>query len=84
MPQRIKKMFATITKSDKNGPVFRFFMDLGDAGIIYNTFMHFSFSIINLSARQKILYSWITIALGTISCINPSKQLLPIGFFEQG
>ena len=31
MPQRIKKMFATITKSDKNGPVFRFFMDLGDA-----------------------------------------------------
>lgn len=24
-------MFATITKSERNGPVFRFFMDLGDA-----------------------------------------------------
>ncbi|KAK9292065.1 hypothetical protein L1049_020019 [Liquidambar formosana] len=30
-PDWIKKMFAPITKSDKNGPVFRFFMDLGDA-----------------------------------------------------
>lgn len=26
-------MFATITKSERNGPVFRFFMDLGDAGM---------------------------------------------------
>ncbi|KAL4363159.1 hypothetical protein GQ457_04G013290 [Hibiscus cannabinus] len=30
-PQWLKKMFASITKSERNGPVFRFFMDLGDA-----------------------------------------------------
>ncbi|KAJ4951884.1 hypothetical protein NE237_028716 [Protea cynaroides] len=30
-PEWIKKMFATITKNEKDGPVFRFFMDLGDA-----------------------------------------------------
>ncbi|KAK9147388.1 hypothetical protein Scep_006145 [Stephania cephalantha] len=30
-PEWMKKMFAAVTKSDKNGPVFRFFMDLGDA-----------------------------------------------------
>ncbi|XP_059454889.1 uncharacterized protein LOC132185081 [Corylus avellana] len=30
-PDWLKKMFATITKSERNGPVFRFFMDLGDA-----------------------------------------------------
>lgn len=30
-PQWLKKIFATITKSERNGPVFRFFMDLGDA-----------------------------------------------------
>lgn len=30
-PDWIKKMFANFTKSEKNGPVFRFFMDLGDA-----------------------------------------------------
>ncbi|KAM7273915.1 hypothetical protein ACFE04_028579 [Oxalis oulophora] len=31
-PEWLKKMFASITKSKKNnGPVFRFFMDLGDA-----------------------------------------------------
>ncbi|KAK0595636.1 hypothetical protein LWI29_008547 [Acer saccharum] len=30
-PKWLKKMFATITKSERNGPVFRFFMDLGDA-----------------------------------------------------
>ncbi|KAK2653998.1 hypothetical protein Ddye_013854 [Dipteronia dyeriana] len=30
-PEWLKKMFATITKSERNGPVFRFFMDLGDA-----------------------------------------------------
>ncbi|VVB17780.1 unnamed protein product [Arabis nemorensis] len=30
-PQWLKKMFSTITKSERNGPVFRFFMDLGDA-----------------------------------------------------
>ncbi|XP_057952230.1 uncharacterized protein LOC131146579 [Malania oleifera] len=30
-PDWMKKMFATITKSERNGPVFRFFMDLGDA-----------------------------------------------------
>ncbi|GAA0159690.1 hypothetical protein LIER_16408 [Lithospermum erythrorhizon] len=30
-PEWLKKMFAAITKSERNGPVFRFFMDLGDA-----------------------------------------------------
>lgn len=30
-PEWIKKKFATITNSERNGPVFRFFMDLGDA-----------------------------------------------------
>ncbi|CAA7035034.1 unnamed protein product [Microthlaspi erraticum] len=31
-PEWLKKMFSTITKkSERNGPVFRFFMDLGDA-----------------------------------------------------
>lgn len=30
-PQWIKKLFATINKSERNGPMFRFFMDLGDA-----------------------------------------------------
>lgn len=30
-PEWLKKMFATITKSERNGPVFRFFIDLGDA-----------------------------------------------------
>ncbi|XP_031269581.1 uncharacterized protein LOC116128051 [Pistacia vera] len=30
-PEWLKKMFATITKSERKGPVFRFFMDLGDA-----------------------------------------------------
>ncbi|TKY45275.1 Tic22 protein [Spatholobus suberectus] len=30
-PEWLKKIFATITKSERNGPVFRFFIDLGDA-----------------------------------------------------
>ncbi|WJX71328.1 hypothetical protein P8452_55332 [Trifolium repens] len=30
-PEWLKKMFAAITKSERNGPVFRFFIDLGDA-----------------------------------------------------
>ncbi|KAK4279289.1 hypothetical protein QN277_011089 [Acacia crassicarpa] len=30
-PEWLKKMFATIVKSERNGPVFRFFIDLGDA-----------------------------------------------------
>ncbi|KAJ3694578.1 hypothetical protein LUZ60_010058 [Juncus effusus] len=30
-PEWLKKMLATVTKSDTNGPVFRFFMDLTDA-----------------------------------------------------
>ncbi|XP_042481732.1 uncharacterized protein LOC122062132 isoform X2 [Macadamia integrifolia] len=30
-PQWIKNMFAMVTKNEKDGPVFRFFMDLGDA-----------------------------------------------------
>nr|GMC64810.1 Tic22-like family protein isoform 2 [Ipomoea batatas] len=30
-PEWLKKTFAAVTKSEKNGPVFRFFMDLGDA-----------------------------------------------------
>ncbi|XP_047322509.1 uncharacterized protein LOC124926347 isoform X2 [Impatiens glandulifera] len=30
-PEWLKKMFATVTKSERKGPVFRFFMDLGDA-----------------------------------------------------
>ncbi|KAL1552831.1 hypothetical protein AAHA92_13582 [Salvia divinorum] len=30
-PEWLKKMFAAVTKSERNGPVFRFFMDLGDA-----------------------------------------------------
>lgn len=32
-PEWLKKMFAAVTKSERNGPVFRFFMDLGDAGM---------------------------------------------------
>lgn len=30
-PEWLKKMFSTITKSERNGPIFRFFTDLGDA-----------------------------------------------------
>ncbi|XWS48488.1 hypothetical protein CRYUN_Cryun13aG0081700 [Craigia yunnanensis] len=30
-PEWLKKIFANITKSERNGPAFRFFMDLGDA-----------------------------------------------------
>ncbi|KAK3008266.1 hypothetical protein RJ639_014952, partial [Escallonia herrerae] len=30
-PEWLKNMFAAVTKSERNGPVFRFFMDLGDA-----------------------------------------------------
>ncbi|PIN16279.1 hypothetical protein CDL12_11065 [Handroanthus impetiginosus] len=30
-PEWLKKMFAAVTRSERNGPVFRFFMDLGDA-----------------------------------------------------
>ncbi|KAF2312260.1 hypothetical protein GH714_028826 [Hevea brasiliensis] len=30
-PEWLKKIFATATKSERNGPVFRFFVDLGDA-----------------------------------------------------
>ncbi|XP_010279055.1 PREDICTED: uncharacterized protein LOC104613059 isoform X2 [Nelumbo nucifera] len=30
-PEWMKKIFAMFTKSGKNGPVFRFFLDLGDA-----------------------------------------------------
>ncbi|CAI9092314.1 OLC1v1027514C2 [Oldenlandia corymbosa var. corymbosa] len=30
-PEWLKKMFAAVSKSERNGPVFRFFMDLGDA-----------------------------------------------------
>lgn len=33
-PEWLKKIFATVTKSERNGPVFRFFMDLGDAGMV--------------------------------------------------
>ncbi|XVE58456.1 hypothetical protein DITRI_Ditri04bG0170900 [Diplodiscus trichospermus] len=31
IPKWLKNIFANITKSERNGPVFRFFMDLGDA-----------------------------------------------------
>ncbi|KAK6155639.1 hypothetical protein DH2020_009887 [Rehmannia glutinosa] len=30
-PEWLKKAFAAVTKSERSGPVFRFFMDLGDA-----------------------------------------------------
>ncbi|GER51049.1 Tic22-like family protein isoform 1 [Striga asiatica] len=30
-PEWLKKIFSAVTKSERNGPVFRFFMDLGDA-----------------------------------------------------
>ncbi|OIW08064.1 hypothetical protein TanjilG_20165 [Lupinus angustifolius] len=30
-PEWLKNMFSAITKSERNGPVFRFFIDLGDA-----------------------------------------------------
>ncbi|GFQ04844.1 amp deaminase [Phtheirospermum japonicum] len=33
-PEWLKKAFAAVTKSKRNGPVFRFFMDLGDAGTL--------------------------------------------------
>ncbi|GFP93811.1 amp deaminase [Phtheirospermum japonicum] len=32
-PEWLKKAFAAVTKSKRNGPVFHFFMDLGDAEI---------------------------------------------------
>ncbi|BBG98334.1 Tic22-like family protein [Prunus dulcis] len=34
-PEWLKKMFASVTNSERNGPVFRFFMDLGDAEMTY-------------------------------------------------
>lgn len=40
-PEWLKKMFSTITKSERNGPVFRFFMDLGDAGALTVPFVSF-------------------------------------------
>lgn len=40
-PEWLKKMFSTITKSERNGPVFRFFMDLGDAGALTLLFVSF-------------------------------------------
>ncbi|XP_052187242.1 uncharacterized protein LOC127798008 [Diospyros lotus] len=30
-PEWLKKIFSAVTKSERNGPVFRFFFDLGDA-----------------------------------------------------
>ncbi|KAI3835164.1 hypothetical protein MKX03_015791 [Papaver bracteatum] len=30
-PEWLKKMFAAVTKNDRDGPMFRFFMDIGDA-----------------------------------------------------
>ncbi|XP_022996000.1 uncharacterized protein LOC111491342 [Cucurbita maxima] len=30
-PEWLRKLFSTITKSERNGPIFRFFTDLGDA-----------------------------------------------------
>lgn len=30
-PDWIKKLFASVTKSERKGPVFRFFIDVGDA-----------------------------------------------------
>ncbi|KAG5558679.1 hypothetical protein RHGRI_008585 [Rhododendron griersonianum] len=30
-PEWIKKLFASVAKSERNGPVFRFFIDVGDA-----------------------------------------------------
>lgn len=34
-PEWLKKMFASVSNGQRNGgPVFRFFMDLGDAGTI--------------------------------------------------
>jgi len=44
-PEWLKKMFAAVTKSERNGPVFRFFMDLGDAGLIEPVRYLFLFSI---------------------------------------
>lgn len=44
-PEWLKKVFSTITKSERNGPVFRFFMDLGDAGamtVLFVSFLAFS------------------------------------------
>ncbi|KAK8956908.1 hypothetical protein KSP39_PZI001512 [Platanthera zijinensis] len=32
VPEWVKKVLARVTKNEKNGPVFRFFMDLNDAG----------------------------------------------------
>jgi hypothetical protein len=40
-PEWLKKMFSTITKSERNGPVFRFFMDLGDAGALTLLFVSY-------------------------------------------
>lgn len=33
-PEWIKKMIAVVTKKEQSGPVFRFFMDLSDAGML--------------------------------------------------
>ncbi|KAG6579366.1 hypothetical protein SDJN03_23814, partial [Cucurbita argyrosperma subsp. sororia] len=38
IPEWLKKMFSTITKSERNGPMFRFFTDLGDAGMKFRFF----------------------------------------------
>lgn len=35
-PVWIKKILATVSNNEQKGPVFRFFMDLGDAGKFYN------------------------------------------------
>lgn len=46
-------MFAAVTKSERNGPVFRFFMDLGDAGIAWPCIMSLYLLHIVMNSRCK-------------------------------
>lgn len=45
-----------VTKSERNGPVFRFFMDLGDAGMIENRFI--TLYIFSWVGKDSEYYSW--------------------------
>ena len=48
-PEWIKRMLATVTKREQEGPVFRFFMDLSDAGMscaFVQVLLVFNFSVI--------------------------------------
>lgn len=53
-PEWLKKMFSTITKSERKGPVFRFFMDLGDAGALTVPFVSFFLVILPICSNKSL------------------------------